>query len=268
MPAGVVRLNLDQLRADIALLRQSLLNHPIYQDITSPAALRTFMEHHVFAVWDFMSLLKALQQRLCCVAVPWLPAADANAGRLINEIVLGEESDEDGRGGYASHFELYHDAMRQFGASTVRIDRLLELLRAGQPLDEALHASGADAPVRRFVGHTFAVIRSQDLCAIASAFTFGREDLLPDVFRKIVDGIDHQTGGNLGPFKFYLQRHIDLDSGEHGPMAMRLILELCGNDPQRWESAREAAVTSLRARVLLWDAIHRSVLEGGGVNIA
>lgn len=255
-------MSLDQLRSDVALLRQSLLEHPLYEDITNPAALRTFMEHHVFAVWDFMSLLKSLQQRLCCTNVPWLPAPQPRLARLVNEIVLGEETDEDGRGGFASHFELYRLAMRRFGADTGRIDALIDLLHAGQSLDDALHGCGAAASVRRFVGHTFAIIRSNDLCAMASAFTFGREDLLPDVFQKIVNQLDVQTGGELGDFKYYLQRHIDLDGDEHGPLAMRLVADLCGDEPQRWESAQEAAVTSLRARLLLWDAIHRAIRQG------
>jgi hypothetical protein len=219
------------------------------------------MEHHVFAVWDFMSLLKALQRQICCVAVPWLPPPNSMAARLINEVVLAEESDEDGQGGYGSHFDLYRRAMIRFGADTTKIDRLLSLLRKAQPIDDAISASEVGEPVRRFVDHTFEIIGSNDLCRIASAFTFGREDLLPDVFQKIVDQLDRQTGGGLAEFKYYLRRHIDLDAEEHGPMAARLISELCGEDRVKWNAAQEAAVSSLRARMVFWDSIHKSVLE-------
>jgi len=254
-------LSLDSIRAAIAPLRARLLDHPVYADIRSPAALRTFMEFHVFAVWDFMSLLKVLQQRLCCTAVPWLPPADHASARLINEIVLGEESDVDGRGGHASHFDLYHRAMIDFGASTARIDHLLVDLAGGASVPQALAAAGAGDGVRQFVAGTFDVIESGDPCRAASAFTFGREDLLPAVFQKIVDQIDSQTGGGLVEFQYYLKRHIDLDGGEHGPMATRLVATLCGDDDAKWGSARDAAVRSLEARLVLWDSIHEAILR-------
>jgi hypothetical protein len=252
--------SLEKIRSIIEPCRQSLLEHPIYRDIRTPAALRTFMEHHVFAVWDFMSLLKALQRRFCCVTVPWVPPTDSASARLVNEIVLGEETDDDGRGGFASHFELYRRAMYGFGADTSQIDRLVRDLAAGLSLDEVLRSAEVDNAVRAFVGHTFAVIKSGDWCAVAAAFTFGREDLLPDVFQKIVDQLDAETGGGLADFQFYLRRHIDLDGGEHGPMALRLVSDICGNDPAKWQSAEDAALASLQARRALWDAIHQKIL--------
>ena len=61
------------LRQRLVPLKDALLNHPLYRRIDTLPALRLFMEHHVFAVWDFMSLLKELQRRLCCTTVPWAP---------------------------------------------------------------------------------------------------------------------------------------------------------------------------------------------------
>jgi len=235
----------------LAPLRADLLNHSIYRQIDSMDALHLFMQHHVFAVWDFMSLLKALQQRLCCVDVPWLPPSDHLAVRFVNEIVLGEESDEDGEGGFASHFELYHRAMRRCGADTRCIDRFLEQIRSGGSVNSALGEAEAPPPVCQFVQHTFEVIESGDLCAIASAFTFGREDLLPDVFRRVVV----ESIGGLDDFKFYLNRHIEVDGEHHGPMAVRLIAWLCGDDEAKWRTAENAAVTSLQARKNLWDGM-------------
>ena len=197
---GPAAVNTAQLRSTIQPLRQTLLNHPIYKDLRTATALRTFMEYHVFAVWDFMSLLKTLQRRLSCVSVPWLPNSSLSGRRMVNEIVLAEESDADGQGGFASHFELYHGAMVAFGARTDGIDQFVNLLRDGHSIDGALQASNAHEPIRHFVKHTFDSIASEDLCGIASTFTFGREDLLPDVFQKIVQQLNQDVGGNLNSF--------------------------------------------------------------------
>ncbi len=255
------RNRLQTLRERLAPRRDSLLRHPIYDHIDRLERLHLFMQYHVFAVWDFMSLLKALQRGICCTEIPWLPPENATAARFVNEIVLGEETDEDGRGGYASHFEMYRRAMRQCGASTGQVDGFVDRLREGAPVESALEASAAPAEVREFVEQTFSVIRGGNLCAIASAFTFGREDLLPDVFQQIVAELQATQGAGLDDFRFYLHRHIELDGDEHGPMAERMIESLCGQDETRWRVAEEAAVAALRARCNLWDAAHERMLE-------
>ncbi|HLN28451.1 MAG TPA: DUF3050 domain-containing protein [Gemmataceae bacterium] len=246
---------LQRLRERLVPFKAALLDHRVYREIDDLQALHVFMEQHVFAVWDFMSLLKALQRRLCCVEVPWLPTSSPLGSRLVNEIVLGEESDEDGQDGFISHFDLYHRAMIQAGASTTAIDSFLSHLRRGKPISAALEAAAAANCVRSFVEQTFRFIEEGDLCAIASAFTFGREDLLPAVFQRIVDELNMQSGGGLEDFKYYLHRHIGLDEEQHGPMANRLLLDLCGSDEARWRVAEQAAVESLKARQELWDGI-------------
>jgi hypothetical protein len=244
-----------ELRSRLEPIRACLLRHPVYRRILGIDDLSQFMELHVFAVWDFMSLLKALQRRLCCVDVPWTPPADPAACRLVNEIVLGEESDEDGTGSFSSHFELYRLAMRQCGADLDPLDRFIELIQTGFGPVSALESIDAPEPVRRFVGQTFAVIETGDVCAIASAFTFGREDLLSDVYRRIVEESDRASGANLDAFRYYLDRHIEVDGGVHGPMAWRLMDRLCGEDPEKWRIAESAAIRSLEARVDLWDGV-------------
>ena len=240
-------------------MRAALLAHPIYERIDELPALQLFMQHHVFAVWDFMSLLKALQRRVCCVSVPWLPPADPELARFLNEIVLGEESDADGAGGHASHFELYHRAMQECGANARLIDAFLQQLKTGSSLGSALQLVAVPASVQQFVQQTFAIVESNDLPAIAAAFTFGREDLLPDVFQKIVDRLNVQTSGGLSRFQYYLARHIELDGDHHGPMAVRLTTTICGDDESNWRRAETAAVQSLEARLALWDGMHAAM---------
>lgn len=252
-------MNLDQLRNEIQPLREALLAHPLYGDLKSPSALRTFMQYHVFAVWDFMSLLKALQQRLCCVSVPWTPSNYASGGRLINEIVLGEETDSDGQGGYCSHFDLYLRSMTRFGAPTAQIEKFVDFLRTGSSVSRALQLAEVAFPIQQFVKHTFETIDGGDVCEIASAFTFGREDLLPGVFQCIVDELNQNVDGRLDDFQFYLKRHVELDGEEHGPLAAQLMTTLCGDAVTNWQAATDAAVAALTERLALWDGIHAAI---------
>lgn len=243
------------IEADVQDLRQALLGHPLYQDLREPRHLLAFMEQHLFAVWDFMSLAKALQAELSCVRLPWRPRADPTLTRFVNEIVLAEESDADGVGGYASHFALYLRAMGEAGASTHSIERFLEILGDGSDVRGALRDAEVAPWAARFVTTTFEAIESGDLVTIAASFTFGREDLLPEVFHRVVESLDQQTGGRFATLRYYLERHIEVDGGEHGPMARHLMGAVC-SDEAAWERARLAARASLQARLGLWDSIH------------
>jgi hypothetical protein len=240
---------------DLGDLRDRLVAHPIYSIVDGPERVRRFMETHVFAVWDFMSLLKALQQRLTCTSVPWFPTADAEARRLINEVVLDEESDALPEGGYSSHFELYLDCMRQAGADTGPIERLLESLRQGTPFAEALGACGCPPEAADFVRKSFAVIESGSTPALAAAFTYGREDVIPDMFTNLVATLAESDPDAWSGFRYYLDRHIEADGDHHGPICRRIVARLCGDDPAKWAEASAAARECLTARISLWDGI-------------
>ena len=245
---------MERLKAKVAPLYERLGSHPLYRSFQSVEDVRIFMQTHVFAVWDFMSLLKTLQRGLTCVDVPWLPVSDAASCRLVNEIVLGEESDlYEGRA--VSHFVLYLEAMEACGASTKVIQSALRELRAGRPAVEALAAAGASTAAQRFVGETFHVIETGRLHAIAAAFTFGREDLIPDIFQGFIRDQDERLAGQLSLFRWYLDRHIEVDGDEHGPMALQMVANLCGDDAVKWQEARDAAVEAVQARLALWDSI-------------
>lgn len=241
----------------IAPLRQRLAEHPLYTSIRTEAQLRLFMESHVFAVWDFMSLLKALQARLTCVTTPWTPTKLPASRRFINEIVLGEESDEY-EGQPISHFELYLRAMQQAGASTAGIHNLLSDLDSTPVLDAVAKAQIPNG-ARAFLETTFALIETGKLHALAAAFTFGREDLIPDMFRALVRDLNERNAGALETFIWYLERHIQVDGEDHGPLSLRMVADICGTSEQRWAEAADAAETALAARVALWDSIYAEI---------
>ena len=156
--------------------------------------------------------------------------------------------------------------MKQCGANTAGIDRFLSDLRHGTGLLTALESPDVPEAARRFVQQTFKIIETGNLWEVASAFTFGREDLLPDVFQRIVDELNTQAGGKLDDFKYYLERHIGLDGDEHGPMATRLLQSLCGADDGLWEMAEQAAVGCLLARQELWDGIYEAISRNAVVS--
>jgi hypothetical protein len=239
------------IESRIAPLRARLTAHPIYSAIRTPEHLRIFLQSHVFAVWDFMSLLKALQSRLTCTSVPWVPTPFPESRRFINEIVLGEESDQF-QGRAISHFELYLEAMQQAGADTAPIRALLSTVANGTFNPATIEAPAA---AQQFVAATFRIIEQGSLPAIASAFTFGREDVIPDIFRELVRDLNASRAANLDTFIWYLERHIEVDGEDHGPLSLRMIADLCGTDESLWEQAATAAELAIQARLALWDGI-------------
>ncbi|WP_018723071.1 DUF3050 domain-containing protein [Salinispora fenicalii] len=243
---------IDMLKDTIEPARQKVLGHSVYGQLDSVDAVATFMEHHVYAVWDFMSLLKSLQRQLTCVEVPWVPSGQRSSSRLINDITLVEESDELGDG-FISHFELYVDGMRQAGADTSSIDSFISLLRAGVPVPAAITKAGVPGPAAEFIGTTWRFIEHAPVHCQAAAFAFGREDLIPEMFDQVA--ALNAGVGVLSTFVDYLRRHIQVDSEEHTPMAMQMLADLCGDDKDRWEQCKDTVNTALAARTQLWDGI-------------
>lgn len=236
-------------------LRAPLLRHPLYEQLVDLPALRSFTEVHIFAVWDFMSLVKSLQRALTCTCVPWVPPMDPEAARVINEVVLGEETDETPEGTHASHFTLYLRAMRDLGADTGAIERFLGALSEGQPLPRAFERGEVPLAARRFVSSTLDLCANGRLHQIAASFVFGREKVIPDMFRKIVLRLGANHPDTCGTLLYYLDRHITLDEDQHGPAGLRLVTRLCGDDETRWTEALEASRHALEERLTLWNAI-------------
>jgi len=250
---------LQQLESEIATYRQSLVEHPVYAEIKDLEGLQSFMESHVYAVWDFMSLLKALQINLTSVSLPWMPVGNPATRYLINEIVTGEESDVDEQGIRTSHFELYLKAMQQAGADTAPIHSLMTELRTGTPVHHALQLKVIPAAARNFMQFTFDTIATGKPHLMAAVFTFGREDLIPDMFISLIKELKKQFPDKVDIFQYYIERHIEVDGGHHGELALQMTMELCGNDPQKWAEATEAVKSGLSARIQLWDAIREEM---------
>jgi len=248
----------------IAAPRQALLQHGLYARLRTVEDMRLFMEHHIFAVWDFMSLLKALQGHLTCVQPPWIPTGNARTRRLVNEIVLGEESDITPDGRTVSHFELYLQAMEEAGANTGQALAFVERLGGSSDVESALAAIEVPDFVVAFVRHTFQVIHGGKPHEIASAFTYGREDLIPDMFGELVAQLQRDFPGRFDTFRYYLDRHIELDGDEHGELGREMVELLCDGSATRQNEARAAAVAALEARLSLWDGIAAQIATHGG----
>jgi hypothetical protein len=252
---------MNQLRNEISPLKERLIDHPLYGYIKTTDHLKVFMEHHVFAVWDFMSLLKTLQQRLTCVEVPWVPKGNAVTRRLINEIVAVEESDIDPSGNSLSHFELYLKAMREIGCDMRPINCLLFRLVEGDALSEALNKCNAPHSAIEFVKKTFEVIHSSKTHVQAAAFTFGREDLVPGMFLSFVRELSDAFPERVSAFRFYLERHIAVDGDSHSHLALQMTNQLCDVDLEKWSEATLAAKDALNCRIEFWNRIQESLLS-------
>ncbi len=161
---------------------EDLADHPLAGAIRDQPALRLFMEHHVFAVWDFLLLARALQRQLAVEVErsgggsPALRAAQ----RLLAGIVAEEERDQAPANplgaSQLSHLQIYRLAMAEVGANPGPIEALIERFAAEEPsnLDEtALLSSLAGLPIpapsRQFL-----------------AFTHGRELLVPQLFQNLL----------------------------------------------------------------------------------
>jgi hypothetical protein len=182
--------NILKIKNNVELLRQEIINHKVYNEISALGDLRIFMEHHIYAVWDFMSLLKAMQINLTCTTIPWFPVGNPVTRQLINEIVADEESDIDLNGEIKSHFELYLEAMQQCGADTKPVKQFLSSLQQGKTFNEAYALANVPLEAQKFVNSTFEIINNNQPHLQASSFTFGREDLIPNMFYSIVNDLN------------------------------------------------------------------------------
>ncbi len=244
----------------IRSLQNRLDSHPIYAAIRSLEDLRVFMQHHVYSVWDFMSLIKYLQHQVAPARWPWTPPGagrhDASVQRFINELVLEEETDQVApgqTGEFSSHFMLYIGSMQEVGADAGRPLQFIQQIEQ-HGLDAALNAGLLPASALQFTRTTFGFIESGKPHTVAAALALGREHVIPAMFRAFLSRM--QISEAQAPtFHYYLNRHVHLDEDFHAPLSLRLLHALCGGDPEKCREAEAAAIQAVDARVHFWDGV-------------
>ncbi len=239
-------------------LRQKLDTHPVYGAVKTLDDLRVFMGHHIYSVWDFMSVVKFLQNEIAPTRYPWKPLGHPSVRYFINQLVLEEESDlglpaPDGSTTYASHFELYCHAMREVGADPAGPLRFVDAA-ATQGIQAALALGIAPKASHRFMESTFHFIGTGKPHVVAAAFALGREHIIPGMFRAFLKDMDI-TEQDAPAFHYYLNRHIHLDADFHGPISLQLLEQLCDGDTTRIREAEDAARMAVEARIRFWDGV-------------
>lgn len=243
---------------NLSRLRDQLLQHPIYFEVSTVEHLRQFMEDHVFAVWDFMSISKRLQRDLTCTSLPWIPSDDASMARFVNEIIYVEESDEGPDGVAASHLEIYLSAMLGVGANVAPFQNFLSMLRAGKDVELALRDNSIPPHVEDFVLRTLNVAQEGTTVEVAADFLYSREDVIPEMFQRLLSRWE-KSDSELSAFKYYLERHIEVDGESHGPAGRRMLERLTDNTEKLWDEAVRAAEAGILARLALWDGCVRKL---------
>ena len=108
---------------------------------------------------------------------------------------------------------------------------------------------------------TFHVIAQQEPHLLAAVFTFGREDLIPDMFHSIIEDIDKELPDTVSLFKYYLDRHIEIDGDHHSHLALQMTANLCGEEEQKWQEVTNVSAQGLQKRVTLWSGVLEEITK-------
>ena len=252
---------MDKITQNLEPLKSKLKNHNLYNIINTQEDLKIFCESHVFAVWDFMSLLKKLQVELTSMNIPWMPSNNSEVSKLINEIVAGEETDENLDGSAISHYEMYINAINDIGVDTNLISNQISSLNDINTIIDDINKLDIDDYIKEFLKFTFRIINNDKTHEIASAFTFGREDLIPDMFIPLLEKINSSDNTRIDKLIYYFKRHIEVDGDMHGPMAMKMLSFLCNDDETKIDESITASKDALKVRIALWDGIEDKILN-------
>jgi hypothetical protein len=246
---------ISSIRNTLKPLRVRLLAHEVYQQLETLDDLREFMEHHVFAVWDNLSQLKALQHSLSCPNAAWVPNEYPQSTRIINELVTEEESDRDGNGSFTSHFELYRQAMLEAGAATHQVDRFMHLVQEEGSVAKAVKKIRLPESIENYLCMNWEITQSGKPHELAAAYFLGREDVVNQILHKLDGELVAYHSEKLGKYKKYLTRHEESSQKIQEERMLAILNELCGEDEQKWQEAELAAKKALEARFALWDGM-------------
>ena len=249
---------MNNITQNLEPFKNQLRNHSLYQNIKTVDDLKIFSSAHVYAVWDFMSLLKFLQINLTSLTIPWFPSNNTSTAKLINEIVAGEETDEDQEGNPISHFEMYINSIEEFGFKTDNVFKNINTLKKLESIENDIDKLDIKEYIKEFLKFTFSVLKRGKIHEVASVFTFGREDLIPDMFIPLIEGINSENN-DLNKLIYYFKRHIEVDGDMHGPMSMEMLSYLCNNDPIKISESASIAEKALLARISLWNGIENEI---------
>jgi len=250
----------ERMVSDQRLLKvqKALYAHPIYDSIETKQDMKIFMRNHSFAVWDFMVLLKSLQQKLTCTNPIWTPVKNTTCARFINSIVIGEETDEIEKNKFISHYDLYLKSMQDVNADTTPIKSFVTSL-SKNPTASNAYKLLLKVPIpmytKSFVENTLLTI-TNPLPYIAASFYFGREDPIPQMFTKFLANIQcsPSSSNEFKNIKKYLERHIEVDAEDHGPLSLELLKEV-SEDGKNNDMIIESGINAINHRIKLWDGI-------------
>lgn len=236
-----------------------LYKHSIYHKLNDQTSIQKFMEIHGIAVWDFMNILSILRRKVVCTSLPWEPPKYPLLARFINQIFVAEETDQVENFQSISHFELYLKAMEELGADTKKVKDFIHLMSSdeGASIEDMQQIPLA---LIEFIQFGFDLI-DYEIWEVVAAFLYGREKIIPIMFQKFLDTLNQSEKEEYKYFKLYLERHIELDGDEHGPMAEQMLKNVCGNDPQKWFLSAQMAKQAIQMRIKFWDLCEKTIKE-------
>lgn len=254
---------LQFLEEEFSKKRKQLLNHTMYDNIKTIDDVKKFMLVHIYAVWDFMSLLVRLQKEITSVNIPWENKPNISRFvRMINEIKTCEESDESLiQGEYISHYDMYCKAMSELGIDIPPVPKINVINFYSKFIDsEQLSRDNPNIakPILDFIRFNLNLAYNGSIVEVISAFTYGREDLIPEMFNKLLPSLESVDDyeDKLKWLKYYVKRHIEVDGDTHGPMMVEMLNYYCEDDIYKKIQSLQTAVLSLELRIKLWDYVN------------